>query len=100
MKQPTSKPIELEEIPNIGPAIATKLRRIGIEHPRQFIGTEPLQLYQQLNDSFGKKQDPCLLDVLFSAVYFMEQGEAKDWWAFTKMRKQILQAEERLNLDM
>ena len=40
--------LELEAIPNIGPAVAADLRQIGIHAPTDLIGQDPYVLYQQL----------------------------------------------------
>ncbi len=88
MKNPDRATVsQLDKLPNIGPAISADLQQIGITHPQQLIGKEPLQLYKSLCIHSGKKQDPCVLDVFMSVVHFMEGGEPLPWWAFTKERK-------------
>ena len=79
----------LTDLPNIGPAIAKDLQRIGIERPEQLVGSNPLELYARLCEKAGKRQDPCLLDVLMSIVHFMDGGDAQVWWAFTSERKRL-----------
>ena len=89
MKKPDQETVsKLEELPNIGKAIAADLRLIGIEHPKQLVGRDALDLYQQLCDTTGQRQDPCVLDVFMSAIHFMEGGDPLPWWAFTAERKQ------------
>lgn len=80
----------LEDIPNIGKAIAADLRRIGIQEPEGLKGQDPFRLYEQLNEAAGRRQDPCLLDVFISAVRFMEGGPPRPWWHFTAERKKAL----------
>jgi hypothetical protein len=77
----------LEQLPNIGKAMAADLRLLGIEHPRQLIGRDPLQLYQALQETTGQRHDPCVLDVFMAAVDFMAGGESRPWWSFTAERK-------------
>ena len=88
MKNPDRKKVkDLEELPNVGKAVAADLRLIGIERPQDLIGKKPYELYEKLNDAAGQRQDPCMLDTLLSIVHFMESGEALPWWNFTGTRK-------------
>jgi hypothetical protein len=43
----------LEDIPNIGKAIAADLRRIGIQDPEGLKGQDPYGLYEALNHLLG-----------------------------------------------
>ena len=79
----------LTDLPNVGPAIAKTLRSIGIEKPEQLVGRDPQELYVLLCEKRGKRQDPCVLDVLMSVVHFMNGGEARVWWSFTAERKAL-----------
>lgn len=89
MKNPDRKTISrLEELPNIGKAMAKDLQRIGIRHPQKLAGKDPFQLYETLCFKSGEKHDLCVIDVFMSAVHFMESGEALPWWKFTSKRKQ------------
>ena len=88
MKSPNRQTVsELEELPNIGKAMADNLRLVGIKHPQELIGKDPYKLYNELRRLTGKKHDPCVIDVFLSAVDFMNGGDAKPWWEFTKERK-------------
>jgi hypothetical protein len=86
--------VMLSDLPNIGPAMARDLRRIGIETPQQLVGRDAFDLYVKLCEARGSRQDPCVLDTLMSVVDFMNGGEAKVWWAYTPERKR-LQGENR-----
>ncbi len=77
----------LEEIPNIGPAMAGDLRLLGIHAPRELAGRDPLALYRALCAATGVRQDPCVLDTFIAAVRFAEGGPATPWWAYTAERK-------------
>jgi hypothetical protein len=79
--------LELEDLPNVGKAVAADLRRIGIRKPGELAGTDPFAMYEQLGEVMGMRHDPCMLDVLISAVRFMEGGPPLPWWAFTAERK-------------
>ena len=78
----------LEQLPNIGPALAADLRLLGIQHPRQLAQADALQLYRQLGHSTGKRQDPCVLDAFMAAIDFMRGADARPWWEYTALRKQ------------
>ncbi len=94
MKNPDRERIScLENLPNVGKAIADRLRLIGIDHPKKLIGKCPLELYDQLCTVTEKGHDPCVIDVFMSIVHFMESGEALPWWSFTAERKKILKRE-------
>jgi hypothetical protein len=80
----------LEDIPNIGKAIAKDLERIGVTHPKELVGQDPFALYGRLCEKKGVRVDPCVLDVFMAAVDFMEGGAAKPWWEYTGKRKKIL----------
>ena len=82
-----SKLTRLEELPNVGPAIAEKLRRIDVGEPSDLVGRDPYTLFDELSVRTGERYDPCLLDVLISAVRFMDGEPARPWWTYTPERK-------------
>ena len=91
MKNPDRESIsELEELPNIGKAMAKDLRLVGIHHAKQLVGKEPFELYEALCSVTGKRHDPCVIDVFMSVVSFMEGGDPLPWWSFTTARKKAL----------
>jgi hypothetical protein len=81
------KVFKLEDLPNIGKAMATDLRGIGIREPGQLVGNNAFKMYEALCARTGVRQDPCVLDVFMSIVHFMDGGEALPWWSFTEERK-------------
>ena len=84
------KVVKLEDLPNIGKAMAADLRLIGINSPEQLRDCDAYELYVMLCDKTGQRQDPCVIDVFLSIVHFMRGGEAKPWWKFTAERKKSL----------
>ncbi|MEP7183422.1 MAG: helix-hairpin-helix domain-containing protein [Betaproteobacteria bacterium] len=82
----------LEDIPNVGKAVAADLRRIGVRTPKALAGRDPYRLYAALNRATGVRHDPCVLDTFIAAVRFMEGGPAVPWWHFTPERKRTLAA--------
>jgi len=80
----------LEQIPNVGKAVAKDLRLIGISMPQQLRGKDGIDLYHKLNKVTGVRHDPCMADTFMAAVDFMEGGSVKPWWDYTTKRKKIL----------
>jgi predicted GIY-YIG superfamily endonuclease len=85
----------LEDIPNIGPAIAADLRQLGIASPAELPGRDPYALYDDLCRITGQRHDPCLLDTFIAAVRYMEGAPKKrPWWKYTAERKRVMAARE------
>ena len=83
---------DLEEIPNVGPAIAADLRQLGITTPGDLAGRDPYAMYDDLCRITGQRHDPCLLDTFIAAVRFIEGEPKKPWWKYTAERKRELAA--------
>ena len=77
----------LEQLPNVGPAIAADLRLIGIQHPRELRGKDAFVLYQRLCAATGQRHDPCVLDTFMAATDFMRGAPPAPWWDYTPQRK-------------
>jgi hypothetical protein len=77
----------LLELPNVGPATALDLVRLGISEPKQLVKRDPERMYEALCRIDGVRHDPCLLDVLTSVVAFVNGAPARPWWAYTPKRK-------------
>jgi Pathogenicity locus len=80
----------LEDIPNVGPAIAADLRRLGIIQPDDLLGRDPYEMYDDLCLITGQRHDPCLLDTFIAAARFMAGEPKKPWWKYTAERKRKL----------
>ena len=90
MKNPDRETVlQLNELPNIGKAMAKILQIIGIDHPKKLIGKEPFEMYDLLCVTSGQRHDPCVIDVFMSVIHFMEGGEPSPWWEFTRERKRM-----------
>lgn len=81
---------DLRQIPNVGPAIAAMMQRIGIESPQGLLGQDPYHMYDVLCDITGRRHDPCVIDVFIAAVRFMNGAAAQPWWKYTPERKRML----------
>ncbi len=82
----------LEDIPNIGKAIAAMLEDIGITHPTMLIGKDAYKLHSEICKVKKKKIDNCVIDTFLSAIYFMEGATAHPWHYYTPERKAHLKA--------
>ena len=80
----------LEQIPNVGPRIASDFRCLGLHEPRALVGQDPFALYEMLNARTGVRQDPCVLDTFIAAVRYMEGAPKRPWWHYTAERKRRL----------
>ena len=80
----------LEDIPNVGPAIAGDLRRLGIASPAELPGRDPFALYDELCRVTGYRHDPCVLDTFIAAVRYMEGAPKRPWWKYTAERKRVM----------
>ncbi len=80
----------LEELPNVGPAIAADFRLLGVSRPEDLIGRDPYELYDELCRLTNQRHDPCVLDTFIAAVRFMDGAPAKPWWSYTVERKREL----------
>ena len=83
---------KLEQLPNIGRAVAADLRRLGLNRPQDLTGRYPYAMYEELCRVTGQRHDPCLLDTFIAAVRFMDGEEARPWWSYTAERKRTLAA--------
>ena len=82
----------LEDIPNVGPAVAGDLRRLGITAPAELPGRDPYALYDDLCRITRRRHDPCVLDTFIAAVRFMAGAPKRPWWAYTAERKRTMAA--------
>jgi 6-phosphogluconolactonase (cycloisomerase 2 family) len=85
----------LEDLPNIGTAIAKDLRLLKIKAPADLLSRDPYQMYEELCALTGCPHDPCLLDTFIAATDFMSGAPAKPWWKYTAGRKKKTAADSR-----
>jgi hypothetical protein len=95
MRRPPRPDAELRALPNVGPATAADLLRLGIREPEQLKGRDPYRMYDDLCRRDGVRHDPCLIDVFISIVEFAGGAKARPWWHFTSRRKKHLQSKGR-----
>ena len=92
MKKKREELARLEDIPNVGPAVAGDLRKLGINEPDDLVGRDPYAMYDDLCRLTGQRHDPCLLDTFIAAIRFMAGEPKKPWWKYTAERKRELAA--------
>ncbi len=85
----------LQDIPNIGPAVAADLRQLGIMLPAELPGRNPYALYDDLCRITSERHDPCLIDTFIAAVRYMEGAPKKPWWKYTAERKRVMTARKK-----
>jgi hypothetical protein len=77
----------LTSIPNVGPAIARKLERLGVHEPADLRGQDADELFERLCALDGRRHDPCLLDTFHAAVDVADGKPARPWWEYSRERK-------------
>lgn len=88
MKASTASEVKnFQDIPNVGPAIASDLIQIGIKNPKGLIGKDPHVLYKKLCKVTHTRHDPCVLDTFMAVTDFMNGAKAQQWWSYTNERK-------------
>lgn len=77
----------LEQMPNIGPALAADLQIVGIHHPADLIGRNAFALYMSLCAATGLQHDVCVLDSFLSICDFMRGAPPTPWWHYSNLRR-------------
>jgi hypothetical protein len=77
----------LRKIPNVGPATARDLLRLGIRRIEDAADQDGDDLYWALCAADGVRHDPCVRDVFAAVVAYARDGVPRPWWAFTPERK-------------
>lgn len=78
---------DLRQLPNVGPAVARMLMRLGVERADDLRGQDAERLFQRLCDLDGKRHDPCLLDTFVALVDHANGAPARPWWYYSRIRK-------------
>lgn len=78
---------QLQDIPNIGPAIEADLLLLGVKRPSDLKNKNPFALYQKLEKLTGTHHDPCVLDTFMAIVDFMNGAPPHPWFHYTSERK-------------
>ena len=81
---------KFQDLPNVGPACAGDLEKLGFLEPNDLKGQDAYLMHKQLERLTMTRQDPCVIDVFLSIVHFMNGKPAKPWWHYTEERKKHL----------
>lgn len=73
-------------IPNVGPAMARDLIKLGITRVDDAAGRAADALYGALCARDGVRHDPCVWDVFAAVVAYANGGEVRPWRTFTPER--------------
>src|SRR5688572_15553161 len=76
----------LRQIPNIGPAMAQDLVRLGVRSVADLAQRDADELYTTLGQLDGRRHDPCVLDTFNAAVAYARGGPPRPWWEFSRER--------------
>jgi hypothetical protein len=75
---------ELQQLPAIGPRMASDLRRLGVKSVRDLARRDPERLYARLCEITSVRQDPCVLYTFRCAIYAARtprpKAELLKWW--------------------
>ena len=77
----------LLQLPNVGPATALDLVKLGIFEPQALKRRNPDKMYEALCAIDGVRHDPCVRDVFASVVAFVGGAPVRPWWFYTTERK-------------
>lgn len=88
-------PPSLRGIPNVGPATALDLQRLGFDRLEELRGKNPEKLYDQLCRMDGVKHDICVRDVFAALVDQANGRPAKPWWMYSRRRLATAGAQKR-----
>lgn len=77
----------LADLRNVGPATVKDLSRLGISSVRELVTQDAFELYERLCRITRQRHDPCVIDVLLSAIDQARGARARPWWHYTPQRK-------------
>ena len=66
---------KLQQIPNIGPAMAEDLIRLGVTDLKDLKKQNAQELYDRISAMDKKKHDICVLDVFEAAIQYAKDGK-------------------------
>src|ERR1700738_2533531 len=79
--------VQLQTLPNVGPATAADLIRLGVASVDDLSRRDPRELYDRIGRMDGVPHDPCVLGTFAAAIHAARTGEVVPWWEFSAQRK-------------
>lgn len=81
----------LRDLAGIGKSIDANLRDLGVNTVSELARRDGDELYRQLCEKTGARQDPCVLDTFRCAVAQARNAglpqEQRNWWWWSRQRK-------------
>ncbi len=81
----------MRHLAGVGKSIEGNLRDLGVSTVAELARREGLELYRQLCEKTGVRQDPCVLDTFRCAVAQARNAdlpqEQRNWWWWSRQRK-------------
>ena len=94
---------QFKDLVSIGPAMLEDFELLGIHSVGQLRRRNPQRMYRELCRIRRAVIDPCCLDVLVSAVAQAKDPnlpvEQRQWWYWSKLRKQAEKTRMRRELS-
>jgi len=94
---------QLKDLVSIGPAMLEDFELLGIHSVAQLRRRNPQRLYRELCRIRKAVIDPCCLDVFVAAVAQAKDPnlpvEQRQWWYWSKVRKQVEKTQRRRELS-
>ncbi len=81
----------LIQLKNVGPATLKDLELLGLATVDELAQQDPTDLFHRLEKITQARQDPCVWDVFAAIIDEAKTGEGKEWWHWTKQRKNLIQ---------
>jgi len=81
----------LSDLAGIGKAMLADFELLGIRSVPELAKCEPMDLYKQLCEHTGTRQDPCVYDTFRCAIEQARNPELepakRNWWYWSRVRK-------------
>ena len=93
---------QLKDLVSIGPAMLEDFELLGVHSVAQLRRRSPRRMYRELCRIKKQTIDPCCLDVFVAAVAQAKDPnlpvEQRQWWYWSKVRKQANKTQMRREL--
>jgi len=79
---------ELRQLCNVGPATLGDLLLLGINSIAELARQDPEEMFVQLEEITGRKQNICMLDLFRAIVHEAQTGERRSWSYYSRLRRE------------